>query len=480
MLKEDIFRKSILFLDAVIISAAFFAAVFVRTQFHNFYTWNLFPELNVADYAIPVGEYLGVLFLVVPLWILMLHINGMYTSMRTRKLHQVLWIVLKSAFFAVLGFGALVFLFKIHFVSRLFFIIFVSFCLLFLTAEKIIILATIHHIRRKGISFRYILIVGTGRRAANVIRTIEQHPEWGLRILGAIDDEPARGVKKVEDVDVIGPIHELSRILHNHAVDEVIFVVPRSRLSFIEEAVLTCETEGVRASVAGDLFDMRIAHSVTSELNGIPLITFESTVAQEWGLFVKRLIDLVLSGLGILIASPVLLITAVLVKATSKGPVIFKQRRLGLSGRVFNLYKFRTMVIGAEQDLSDMDVVHDSNSKEFKKRKTRYITPVGRFLRKFSLDELPQLFNVFWGHMSLVGPRPVPAQEVSQYKPWQRRRMSMRPGITCLWQISGRNKISFEDWMKMDLEYIDNWSPWLDIKILAKTVPVVIFGIGAY
>jgi exopolysaccharide biosynthesis polyprenyl glycosylphosphotransferase len=480
MLKEDIFRKSILFLDAVLISTAFFAAVLVRTQFHAFYTWDIFPELTVEDFAVPLGEYLGVLFLVVPLWIIMLHINGMYTSMRTRKLHEVIWIVLKSTFFAVLGFGAMVFLFKIHFVSRLFFIIFVSFCMLFLTAEKIIMLATIHHIRRKGISFRHILIVGTGRRAANVIRTIKQHPEWGLRILGAIDDEPARRIKKVEDVDVIGPIHELSRILHNNAVDEVIFVVPRSRLSFIEEAVLTCETEGVRASVAGDLFDMRIAHSVTSELNGIPLITFESTVAQEWGLFVKRLIDLVMSGLGILIASPVLLITAILVKATSKGPILFKQRRLGLSGRVFNLYKFRTMIVGAEQDLSVMDVVHDSNSKEFKQRKTTYITPVGRFLRKFSLDELPQLFNVFWGHMSLVGPRPVPAQEVSQYQPWQRRRMSMRPGITCLWQISGRNNISFEDWMKMDLEYIDNWSPWLDIKILAKTVPVVLFGIGAY
>jgi len=191
-------------------------------------------------------------------------------------------------------------------------------------------------------------------------------------------------------------------------------------------------------------------------------------------------VDFVLSGLGILILGPVLLVSAVLVKFTSRGPVLFRQRRLGLNGRTFNLYKFRTMVLGAESDLSDMDVTNDSDSKEFRKRKIQYITPVGRIMRKFSLDELPQLFNVFVGHMSLVGPRPVVPSEVSQYKPWQRRRMSMRPGITCLWQVCGRNNVSFEEWMKMDLKYIDNWSPWMDLKILVKTVPVVLFGIGAY
>jgi len=479
--KEVILKKTVLLLDAVLISAAFFVAYFMRVSFHLFYKWDLFPEkIAVAEHSVSLSEYLVVLFLVVPLWCFVLHVNGMYTSMRTRRFHEILWIVLKASLFAVLGFGAIVFLFKLEFVSRLFFVIFVIFSLVFLVLEKILLLVAIRHVRRKGASFRQILIVGTGKRASNLIRIIKEHPEWGFRILGAIDDEPERGIKKVDSVDVVGPINDLPGILHDNAVDEVIFVVPRSRLNYIEEAVLTCETEGVKASVAGDLFDMRIAQSRSSELNGIPLITFETTVAREWELFAKRIVDLVLSGLGVLVFSPILLGTAFLVKFTSKGPVLFKQKRLGLNGRKFNLYKFRTMFLDSEKDLAKMDVFNDSNGVDFKKRKFQYITPVGRFLRKFSIDELPQLFNVFVGHMSLVGPRPVVSEEVSQYKPWQRRRMSMRPGITCLWQVNGRNKIGFEEWMKLDLEYIDNWSPWIDFKILIKTIPVVLLGIGAY
>lgn len=478
--KEEVLKKTVLLLDAALISAAFLAALFLRSQFHTFYNWIILPSLEVGEHSASLSEYLVVLFLVVPLWCLILHITGMYNSMRTRKFHEVLWIVIKASFFAVLGFGAIVFLFKLRFVSRLFFVMFVFLSLTLLIAEKFIILASLRRMRRIGKSFSQILIVGTGNRASHLINTIRQHPEWGFKVLGVVDDEPERGIQKVDSIDVIGPIDELSEILHNHAVDEVMFVVPRSRLSHIEKAVLVCETEGVKASVAGDLFDMRIAHSKLNELNGIPLITFETTVAKEWELFIKRIVDLVLSGFGILVLSPVLLISTILVKLTSQGPVLFKQKRLGLNGRIFNLYKFRTMFIGADEDLSQMNVFSDSNSSDFKNRKIRYITPVGRFLRKFSIDELPQLFNVFAGHMSLVGPRPVVPSEVSQYKSWQRRRMSMRPGITCLWQISGRNKVSFEDWMKMDLEYIDNWSPWMDIKILIKTIPVVILGIGAY
>jgi exopolysaccharide biosynthesis polyprenyl glycosylphosphotransferase len=233
-------------------------------------------------------------------------------------------------------------------------------------------------------------------------------------------------------------------------------------------------------TVAVDLFDTKLARSSVAELDGLPLLHFRTTRAKEWELLVKRIFDFTASGLGILVLSPLFLVMAVLIKVTSKGPVFFKQNRLGLAGRRFTLYKFRTMRQGAHTVLSDVTDLNAMTSPEYKEKKTAWITPVGRFMRKFSIDELPQLFNVFVGHMSVVGPRPTVPDEVEKYKDWQRRRFSMKPGITCLWQVNGRNNIAFEEWMKLDLEYLDNWSLWLDTKILLKTVPVVLFGIGAY
>jgi lipopolysaccharide/colanic/teichoic acid biosynthesis glycosyltransferase len=178
--------------------------------------------------------------------------------------------------------------------------------------------------------------------------------------------------------------------------------------------------------------------------------------------------------------SPLFLLTAILIRATSKGPVFYIQKRMGLNGRKFVLYKFRSMYKGSHLKLSELSHKNEMKGPIFKIKNDPRITPIGRILRKFSIDELPQLFNVFAGQMSLVGPRPPLPSEVKKYELWQRRRLSMRPGLTCLWQISGRNRIGFDDWMKLDLEYIDNWSLWLDFKILCKTVPVVLFGVGAY
>jgi len=192
------------------------------------------------------------------------------------------------------------------------------------------------------------------------------------------------------------------------------------------------------------------------------------------------LIDIIVSGLIIVLLGPILLFVSLLIKLTSPGPVFFKQERLGLNGRKFTLYKFRTMRAGAHRVLSQVTDLDEMTTPEFRTKKTQWITPVGRILRKFSLDELPQFFHVFMGQMSLIGPRPTVPDEVDKYETWQRRRFSMKPGITCLWQVSGRNNIGFTDWMKLDLEYLDNWSLWLDIKIMVKTIPVVLFGIGAY
>lgn len=483
MLKERdaVVRKAMIAFDAIVVSVAFFLAYFLRQHFHVFYKLDLFPSSQVvSETGTSLSAYLVIFFLIVPFWCLLLYLNGMYRSLRTKKILEILWIVIKSTFFGTLFFGAIVFLFKLEFVSRLFFALFLILGFVFILLEKITLFSFMHYFRKRGYNYRSLLIVGTGRRASFFIEKIKNHPEWGFRIVGVIDDEPGRGINGVNGIEVIGALKDLSDILHNHVVDEVVFVVPRLRLNHIEEAILTCELEGIKATIAVDLFDAKIAKSFAKEIDGVPLVTFETTAAKEWQLFIKRVMDIIVSGLSIAILSPLFFAVAVVIKLTSRGTVLFRQERLGLNGRRFILYKFRTMYENAQAQLANIDVVKDSDDPSFRKKKLKYITPVGRILRKFSIDELPQLFNVFVGHMSLIGPRPTVPEEVSQYMPWQRRRLSMRPGITCLWQVNGRNKLSFNQWMKLDLEYLDNWSLWLDFKIFVKTIPVVLFGIGAY
>jgi exopolysaccharide biosynthesis polyprenyl glycosylphosphotransferase len=478
--KETVIRRSMVILDAMVISLGFFLSYLIRQHFHELYRLDLFSSVHVvSDATAPLSAYLLVLFSVVPLWCLMLYMNGMYESMRIRKLHEVLWIIIKSSFVAILASGTAVFLLKLGFVSRIFFGLFVVINLVLLSVEKITIFAAMHHFRRQGFNFRRLLIVGTGRRAAGFIDKIQSHPEWGLKVLGAIEDEPGRGTKEVRGVPIIGVSAEIPSVLHEMAIDEVVFVVPRLRLNHIENAIHDCEVEGVRATIAVDLFDLKIASAHPTELDGIPLLTFETTVAREWQLFLKRGIDLVLAGVGILFLSPLLMTASVLIKLTSKGPILFKQERVGLHGRRFILYKFRTMFQGAEEMQSQLTQFNEMNGPVFKIKEDPRMTIVGRLLRKFSIDELPQLLNVLFGQMSLIGPRPPIPEEVTKYQTWQRRRLSMRPGITCLWQVNGRNKVDFDKWMKLDLEYLDNWSLSLDLKILIKTIPAVMLGKGA-
>jgi exopolysaccharide biosynthesis polyprenyl glycosylphosphotransferase len=464
--RETVLRRFLLLGDAVIISLAYLFAFLLR---------DLIKEGDLT-----VSRFLIALVLAIPCWCLTLYANGLYLSMRTRSYLEILWALTKSAIVTFLILGTVTFLLKLTFMSRLFFLLFTGLSFLFLWLEKTAIFMSAHYVRRQGLNTRRLLVVGTGKRAVDFVRKIDRHPEWGFELLGAVDDEPGRGVHQVGRLDVIGTLDDIPRIFHRDAIDEVVFVVPRSRLNALQGAIDDCETEGVVVTVAVDLFDTKLAHASVTELDGLPLLHFKTTRAKEWELLIKRLFDFVVSGLSILVLSPLFLVMSILIKTTSKGPVFFKQNRLGLAGRRFTLYKFRTMRQGAQSVLSDVDDLNAMSSPEFRQKKTQWITPMGRFMRKFSIDELPQFFNVFIGHMSIVGPRPTVPEEVEKYKDWHRRRFSMKPGITCLWQVNGRNNVAFEDWMKLDLEYLDNWSLWLDAKILLKTVPVVIFGIGAY
>lgn len=481
MLKEQekLVRRATMVLDTLVIVIAFFAAYFVRLHFHIFYKLDLIPATRVIAAPLGLRQYLLVLFLWVPLWMIMLVFKGSYRSFRTRSFSELVGDILEAAFFSAFAFGSLAFILRIQFVSRVFFIIFIVMSSGLLILEKWILVSISHYLRRRGYNFRSLLIVGTGPRAERFVNMVKAHPEWGLHISGLIDDEASRVGQEFFGIKVMGLLADIPWILQENVIDEVIFIVPRKWLERIQKSIAACEIQGVKTNVAADLFDLKIARARQTDLNGFPLMSFETTLGREWQLFTKRVIDLIVSCPGLIILSPFLLIVAGLIKLTSPGTVFFRQKRMGVNGRIFTFYKFRTMFANAEEKLAKFEHLNEMDGAVFKIKNDPRITPLGRFLRKISIDELPQLFNVFMGDMSLVGPRPPIPAEVEKYQLWQRRRLSMRPGLTCLWQVNGRNKIGFDKWMELDLEYIDNWSLWLDFKILIKTIPVVLFGIGA-
>jgi exopolysaccharide biosynthesis polyprenyl glycosylphosphotransferase len=460
MLKENfqILRRVAMAFDMGVVAAGFFSVSFYEKLS---FIW-----------------FLPVLLL---LWAYLLNRFGMYQSLRTRDILELLHIVFKSAFFGLLIVSSGIFLLKDARVDREFIgVVFVVVTIL-LCLEKIALVIVFRLIRVRGFNYRNILIVGLNKRVENFIAILRSHPEWGLRILGIVDEEKARSGEVFNGVKVIGCFQDMASLIHKNVVDEVVFIVPRSQLGKIEDIILLCETEGIKMDIAADFFNLKFARSRPSELEGFPLLTFETTTDKLWHLMAKRLMDFTLSALALLILLPFILALALLIKLISSGPAFFRQERMGLKGRRFFLYKFRSMIPDAEGRLHELMDSNEMRGPVFKmKNDPRIIPVIGKFLRRFSIDELPQLWNVLKGQMSLVGPRPPLPNEVSQYDNWHRRRMSMRPGITCLWQTGGRNRIAdFDNWIKLDLEYIDNWSLWLDLKILLKTIPAVLLGIGA-
>ncbi len=477
--REKVIGRAIMLLDMVMLSAAFFVSYFLRAYFHIFYRFNLIPSEKVIGAPVALLEYLPVLSLWTFIWVFMLFLHGAYRSIRTRPFLEIIWIIIKAAFFSVLAFGTFIFLLKMQFVSRLFVIIFIVISFCFLLLEKWMLLSIIHKVARSGYNLCRLLIVGTGRRAGRFIEMVKEHPEWGFEIAGLVDDEALKVGKEFFGIKTIGILANIPEILRTKIIDEVVFIVPRMWLERVQESITACEIQGVRTHVAADLFNLNIARARMDMLEDFPLLTFETTFGKEWELFIKRAADVAVSAAGLLILLPFFLIVAALIKLTSPGPVFFKQKREGVNGRIFTLYKFRSMYKDAQKRLAEVKHLNEMEGPVFKIKDDPRVTPLGCFLRKMSIDELPQLFNVFRGQMSLVGPRPPLPGEVKEYELWQRRRLSMRPGITCLWQVSGRNDIDFDTWMELDLEYIDNWSLWLDFQVLTRTIPVVLFGVGA-
>jgi exopolysaccharide biosynthesis polyprenyl glycosylphosphotransferase len=321
---------------------------------------------------------------------------------------------------------------------------------------------------------RHVLIVGLGARAERLAQNLQSFREQGVRVTGFLAPPGEFAGSDVAGYPVF-PVENLRSLLSKHVVDEIHFAVESDKLPALEEVFLWCDEEGICSRIAVDFFPHVNSHIELERLGETPLLTFSAAPDDEVLLLAKRTIDIVLALAGAIFLSPVLLAAAVLIKTTSRGPLIFRQVRCGLNGRTFTLYKFRSMVADAEERLSE--VAH-LNPKDIvtKIPNDPRLTSAGKWLRRFSIDELPQLLNVLRGDMSVVGPRPAIPGEVAQYQRWQRRRLRMRPGLTCLWAVEGRDQVDFEKWMRLDMQYIDNWSLGLDARIILRTIPQVLSG----
>ena len=351
-----------------------------------------------------------------------------------------------------------------------------------IAASRIVLRKFLEHARRRGRNLRHVLVIGTNPRATAFARRLEKAPELGYRLLGFVDDD-WRGADdfRLSGFTVLCDRDGLPDFLRRNVVDEVAIYLPlRSSYEYASHVAALCELHGITMRFDGAVFSLKTAHSRAEELDGESYVA-SYTGAWEWGpLVVKRVLDIAISSGLLLLLSPLLGVVALLIWTTSVGPIFYFQERIGLNKRRFRICKFRTMVPNAEKLLPKLEKLNEASGPVFKIKNDPRITPLGRILRRTSIDELPQLLNVLKGDMSLVGPRPLPVRDYEGFdQDWQRRRFSVRPGITCLWQVSGRSSLPFEQWMELDLQYMDEWSLWLDLKILARTIPVVLKGTGA-
>jgi len=475
--KARLIARIVYLVDLALTSAAFFAAFFIRDMILPLMAPQRFPTG-----LFPLSDYLKIYPLVLIIWSVLLFTYHSYHSHRTIPVTKEATTTIRVVFLGNVLLATIAYLLPLRQLSRAWFVLFGTLSALFLVLEKLVLRVIARYVRSKGLNYRTLLIVGTGRRATDLARMIEEHKYWGYKILGFVSDghHLSNGWARYR---VFGSVPDLKRVLENwkltDPIDEIVFAVTRKKLDEMKQIFLMCEELGIRTRVAMNFFQNRVARIEIEELDGIPFLTFTTTPSNETQLALKRLLDIGVA-LGILtLAAPVVALVALLIKFTSPGSVFFKQKRIGLNGRMFTLYKFRTMIEDAHERRGEVEHLNEMTGPVFKMKSDPRVTPVGRVLRKFSFDELPQLWNVLRGDMSLVGPRPPIPEEVASYHRWHRRRLSMKPGLTCLWQISGRNNVDFDRWMQLDLQYIDNWSPSLDLKILLRTIPAVLSGRGA-
>lgn len=458
--------------DAVVCVVAFVAAYFIRT-----YT-NLFQPVSMPTLAALSWMLAASLAIHVVLYPLL----SFYTSLRLKSVRDILIMILKAGIAEFFILGALVFFLQEKTLSRYFFGLFLGLNYALVLAEKLGVRALLSAIRRRGYNYRQVLVVGAGRNASLVIASLRKNKHWGYVPCAALIPRGAGlPTREVEGVLVVGYLDELETVIKERAIDEVFFALDELNTRDIEEAVVLCERIGVAIRLSLSVFNVAHSKVTFNELDGMPVLTFYTTLMTPIQAALKRAMDIAFSLVGLALTALLYPWISYRIRQGSPGPVIFKQVRVGENGRRFKCYKFRTMSADAESRKAELAAGNLMQGPMFKLENDPRVTPFGAFLRKTSLDELPQFFNVLRGDMSLVGTRPPTPDEVSRYQTHYRRRLSIRPGLTGLWQVSGRNRVSdFEEVLKLDLQYIDNWSLGFDLQIIWRTIWIVLFGRGAY
>jgi exopolysaccharide biosynthesis polyprenyl glycosylphosphotransferase len=448
-------------LDTTIFAFSFWLAFAIRSD------PNIIDLFGLENVEPSFRKYVWLYVILIPAAPMVLEAQGFYNRPMLCPRRTTLWQLFKACFLMTLGLILALFMFRTE-IARWIPIWFgvISFILVFVKEELLLMafksqLAKTQHRRR-------FVLVGTREETTRMQAQLKAKSTEPLEIVAAMDLDQT-------------PLQHLVDLLHEHSINGVIISSKRALFDQVEAAIRACELEGVEVWLVADFFKTQISRTTLDDFYGQPVLVFRTTPEASWQSVLKRVLDLMGSTIGLIFLGLLLPFFTLFVKLRSPGPVFFRQQRSGLNGRPFTIYKFRTMVTNAEQLQHELAAMNEMNGPVFKVTKDPRITPFGKFLRKFSLDELPQLYNILRGEMSLVGPRPLPVDEVKRFNDLaHRRRLSVKPGLTCLWQISGRNNVTdFKDWVRLDLEYIDNWSLWLDFKILWWTVPVVLAGTGA-
>jgi exopolysaccharide biosynthesis polyprenyl glycosylphosphotransferase len=415
-----------------------------------------------------------------PIWVFLFNVQGAYSYQRFTSFSNEIKLIFKTTFFGLFFLLALVFLARPGYIPRSLVIIFAGVNFLFLLVEKLVMFYAARVIRQRGQDRKTVLVVGGGTQTKRFIETLQKNFAWGLDIKGILCADRKIVGKELCGKTVLGAFGDIRTILHENHFDEVIITISTRRMGEIQNVLEACEREGVQVRIISDFLG-KIAKKIRADVvYGLPIITISYIPENTLALFIKRVIDITVSFLLLIILSPLFLLIALAIKISSPGPIFYQWNVVGFNKKPFKSWKFRTMVVNADVLKEKLQDLNEMQGPVFKIKNDPRVTKIGKILRKYSLDELPQLWSVLKSDMSLIGPRPAGPHELIRYESWQRRKLSFKPGLSCLWQVNGRNHIAnFDDWVKMDLEYIDNWSLWLDCKILFKTIPTVIFGRGA-